>query len=177
MSNSEHAFSVSLYIISFIVGGIGLVIGMLLFLLNGSDVGIVLIMIGIIGAIIIFALGKIVQMLHDVSLKGEVPIPSQVEKVKSEDLSEKDVKISTTLKEEWVLKDEEQQNIMNFYEKKDQRVEEIILTPYPKYCIVKAEDFIDVIELRGNEPKTLTRDEVAKFKDLQIWIEEKIFGM
>lgn len=178
MFQNTNSMAMFLTMLSFIFGGIGFVLSIVL-MMDRFDLGLIMILFTATQSIILYSLGRLAMMIGQLKVLGRPePTYSRDEEQVDEEIEEPEqepIEEIHTLKE-WYLTDEERQNIKAFYYDNEQRIEEILVTPFYKYCVVKAEDFIDVIEVVNGQPVTLTKSQVEEMHGLRKWIEDHVFN-
>ncbi|WLR51448.1 hypothetical protein LC040_00650 [Bacillus tianshenii] len=176
MFQNTNSMAMFLTMLSFIFGGIGFILGVV-FMMNRFDIGIMMILFTLVQSVILYSLGRLTLMIGQLKvLSRPEPTYKKEEAIEEEGKEQEEEPKEEHVTKEWVLTEEERQNIIAFYNENDQRIEEIMVTPFFKYCVVKAEDFIDVIELVNGQPVTLTKTQVEEMHGLRKWIEENIFN-
>lgn len=181
---NDNSFSGVLYIFSFFVAVIGSLIGILI-LMKQVEIGTLMIMFAIVSGMILFSLGKVLQTLSEIKEEKTLNISQSSSSIQTEENQSEEQLAFTSQsnpvepkrrEENWEVTELEKRNIIEHYGQSGQKVEDIKVTPFARICIVKAEDFIDVIDLVNEYPITLTRSEVEELPELEDWIEENIFG-
>ncbi|OEH92945.1 hypothetical protein [Bacillus solimangrovi] len=175
----QHSSTLSMFLTlaSFILGAIGFVFGYF-FMISDIQIGILMLVMTAMFSIILYALSRMVLMLGEIkaSLQSSPTYPNIKEYIAPE---EETIDSSSNTEDiegqEWSLKEEERASIYLFYENINKKIEDIIVTPYHKYCVVKAEDFIDVVELIEGQPITMTRSQVEEIPALRKWIQDELF--
>ena len=180
MQNNDQSLTIFLYTLSFIYGGIGVLIG-IAFMFSQLGIGILIAMMAVLGGIILFILGKVLQVITEMNItstflknlsKEKQPIEEKKANVNENGVSDHEKP------QLWELSSKERQAIKEFYRKNNQQVEDqdILVSPFPKYCVIKAEEFIDVIDMKEGAPEVLNREQVENVPELKEWIEENLFG-
>lgn len=179
MTEKSSPLSMFLYIFSILYGGFGVVVG-IVFLFNSVGTAIMIIMISVVGGVLTFSMGKAVQLLSNLKVTDfKAPSPSKAPEMPVEQEDDNDranTAESESVYSDWSVSEKDRRAIIEHYGKSGSKVEDIIPVPLKYYCVVKAEDFIDVIELVNGVPQTLSREDVEQHPLLRDWIEENLFG-
>lgn len=185
MNTNEYPLSMLFYLLSIVTVIVGVILG-IFFMISGEMMGIIIIIFSIISGIILFGLSKVLKILDE--LKSNV---KDLEKLEKKEMNRKEEAAITDSRKEadgesdqpydvpvvWNLTQRQKASILDYYRKDDQFIKEneILISPFKNYCVIKTKKFVDVIELVDDNPITLNRDQVEGFSGLNQWIEKNVF--
>lgn len=168
-----HISSIIFLVVSVIFGGFTIV--------DNLGIGMLLILLGVLGGLLLFAAAKIITLLqqnsaaftyaNEEALEQVAPAEEEEQETDQENEEEPENKII-----KWYLTIDERRTVLSFYRSKGQHIEEIVETPFPKYCVVRAKNFVDVLKIKGDKLRILSKEEVNEFPELKSWIEDNIFA-
>ncbi|UCZ55042.1 hypothetical protein LGQ02_10085 [Bacillus shivajii] len=94
----------------------------------------------------------------------------QVDSINTEETE--DNKVTNFGGENWVLHDDDREQLHKFFEKKGEKIQEIIPTPKHEYCLVKIND--EYVLVKAGTFISYYKDGIDKFPEIKTWFENNI---